>query len=312
MHETRDSLSLQKRVSTADQASQASRDNTSGRRHHSAPGIGFGVQLATIFLSSLRSAKERIVHLINMTDQPKFDEKTCTVWMLGVKYDLSAKPAHIQYGGAHVTAQKIGPEGPSPSDESQAFKHDIQSRFWLTYRRNFIPIRNSSLTSDAGWGCMLRSGQMMVAQALAHHKLGRSWRLPCETASSSPTGALPAAYHEIVDLFRDHPSAPFSIHNIAAAGEEVGGRRVGQWLGPCTVCAAIAHLWRCLGAAPDSAGACLGLRALLLDSSEGDNTIYTGLARPLLADGPLLLLLPVRLGAHTLDASYIPQVPAHH
>uniref|UniRef100_A0A673ZDQ0 Cysteine protease n=1 Tax=Salmo trutta TaxID=8032 RepID=A0A673ZDQ0_SALTR len=51
---------------------------------------------------------------------------------------------------------------------------DVHSRLWFTYRKKFSPIGGTGPSSDAGWGCMLRCGQMILAQALVCSQLGRA------------------------------------------------------------------------------------------------------------------------------------------
>jgi cysteine protease ATG4 len=76
------------------------------------------------------------------------------------------------------------------------FLDDFESRFWFTYRSGFVPIQKSTdpkaasamslgvrlrsqlleqsgFTSDTGWGCMIRSGQCLIANALGILRLGR-------------------------------------------------------------------------------------------------------------------------------------------
>jgi hypothetical protein len=77
-----------------------------------------------------------------------------------------------------------------------AFLDDFESRIWMTYRSDFevIPksddpraisalsltmriktqfVDQNGFTSDTGWGCMIRSGQSLLANAMASLRLGR-------------------------------------------------------------------------------------------------------------------------------------------
>lgn len=79
------------------------------------------------------------------------------------------------------------------SDTAAAeFEHDLRSRVWVTYRTGFTPLPLSQLYSDVGWGCTLRSGQMLLAHTLLTLHCGRHWRradegpLPAEVRAGLP------------------------------------------------------------------------------------------------------------------------------
>ena len=71
------------------------------------------------------------------------------------------------------------------------------------------------LTSDVGWGCTLRSGQMLLAAAAQRVAVGRHWRR--ETTRAAARARLPPALEDALALFADEPGAPLSVHSLLAA-----------------------------------------------------------------------------------------------
>ena len=106
---------------------------------------------------------------------------------------------------------------------------DYKSRIWITYRKGFVPIGGTGPTSDYGWGCMLRCGQMVLAQALVNKYLTRDWRWEPNSSVASDL-----QYREILNLFQEKKNSVYSIHQIAQMGANEG-KEVGQWFGPNTI-----------------------------------------------------------------------------
>ena len=124
----------------------------------------------------------------------------------------------------------------------------------------------SHLTSDAGWGCMLRSAQMLMAQALMLHYQGRQWRWSKakptkETINLSDYVTLSrkggednlfsnsedeSIHRNIIRQFSDVESnpkmAPFSIHNLVQLSTGLG-RSAGNWFGPSTAAFLLQMAW---------------------------------------------------------------------
>ncbi|SPO01303.1 related to ATG4 - essential for autophagocytosis [Cephalotrichum gorgonifer] len=137
------------------------------------------------------------------------------------------------------------PEPRSHGGWPAAFLDDFESKLWMTYRSDFEPIPKSTdpdslsalsfqmrvksqlvdqggFSSDSGWGCMIRSGQSLLANTISIQRMGRGWR----------RGQNSDEEKDIISMFADDGRAPYSIHNFVAHGAQFCGKYPGEWFGP--------------------------------------------------------------------------------
>ncbi|KAF6789364.1 Cysteine protease ATG4 [Colletotrichum sojae] len=191
-----------------------------------------------------------------------------------------------------------------------AFLDDFESKFWITYRSEFDPIAratdprassalslsmriksqlvdSSGFSSDSGWGCMIRSGQMLLANAMGTTELGRDWR----------RGESPQQERKLLSLFADDRKAPYSIHQFVQHGADACGKYPGEWFGPSATA-------RCIQALVNA-----GEHSLRVYSTGDGPDVYEDkfmeIAKP---DGshfhPTLVLVSTRLGIDKITPVY--------
>jgi len=166
----------------------------------------------------MQNTKCRIYNMYHAQpkDLPVFSNSD--LWLLGVLYKQKNEKEQI----AKLNFQQ--------------FREDFASRLWCTYRNDFPRLEPSTFTTDMGWGCMLRTGQMMLAQAFISHFLGRNWRTSHLQASAPDSQLYKILYRQILRWFAESPSpqSPYSIHQIVKLGVKFD-YKIGECFGPTQI-----------------------------------------------------------------------------
>lgn len=197
------------------------------------------------------------------------------------------------------------------------FLADVQTRLNFTYRTKVVPIlrhqdgpsplnfsvclKDNPLNvienvignpdyfySDIGWGCMIRTGQSLLGNALQRIKLGREYRVERDVNETEL---------EIVKWFQDDRISPFSLQRFVESGFVTSNKKPGEWFGPSATSRSIQSL---VSEFPQC-----GIDHCIISTDSAD--IYVDEISPLFKTEPntnLLLLLGVKLGVNNVNSVY--------
>ncbi|KAL4864946.1 hypothetical protein BDV12DRAFT_175310 [Aspergillus spectabilis] len=261
--------------------------------------------------SDIERCRKRIIQYLWDPEPQNDEEPKSPIWCLGIGYPppnhaVASPEGHVTDNDCQETTASINtPTWPEP------FLLDFESRIWMTYRSNFAPIQRDTgtgeghpsltlsvrlrnqlmdpqgFTSDTGWGCMIRSGQSLLANAMAILSMGRGWRRSNELKEEV----------QILRLFADSPDAPFSIHKFVKHGAEFCGKHPGEWFGPSATARCIQGLSAAYGQST--------LRVYITDNSDVFEDKFMSVSRS--EQGvicPTLILLGLRLGIDRITPAY--------
>ncbi|ODN02098.1 Cysteine protease ATG4B [Orchesella cincta] len=267
------------------------------------PGYFSSHQNSTTSNSSLRHA-EQVLDRVKKGIRLKMD-KVLDAYLTGGDSDFPTCESPVWIFGRSY----------SVNYDIEELRRSVSSCMWITYRKNFSSIGGTNLTSDKGWGCMIRAGQMLVAKALLLRHLNQDWHWDSECRDH--------LYLQIVSLLEDTKVAPLSLHQIAQSGASLG-KPIGSWLGPNTVAQALKKILSseyvsldiALHIAMDSTvvkseikKACFTTSGHALPISVPPAYIVST-PRPDAKWKPLLLVVPLRLGLSDLNEAYVPGIKA--
>lgn len=139
----------------------------------------------------------------------------------------SESQKNAKYFSELKTLYILGKHYPQPIDEKE-ISADVMSRIWCTYRKGFSQINGNGPDSDVGWGCMLRCGQMLLAETFSRIYLARDFKWDNSGNTGNPF------YWKILKYISDDKLAPYSVQQIAMMGVSEG-IQIGKWFGPNTI-----------------------------------------------------------------------------
>ncbi|KAF2399828.1 hypothetical protein EJ06DRAFT_543324 [Trichodelitschia bisporula] len=250
---------------------------------------------------------------------PTNENDSAPIWCLGRRYESSMAPSLPPSSvsrTSEVPSEETSWDEAAPTEAKAedggwpvAFLDDFEARFWFTYRSNFPAIARSQdpkaasalsfavrlrsqlaqadgFTSDTGWGCMIRSGQSLLANTLQILRCGRDFKPETH----------PKEQREIVSLFADDPRAPFSIHKFVEYGASACGKHPGEWFGPSATARCIQELVKQYDT---------GLRVYIRDGTEVYEDSFLKAAMTKSGEfQPTLVLMGVRLGIDRITPVY--------
>ena len=248
-------------------------------------------------------------------------ERETDVVILGKTYQVKEK---IQsYRDGEDTPGFFSTFFPRSNQDDSGFIKDLSNKLHFTYRTRFTPIQRSEngpspmnfqrflrdnplnsienlvsnpdcFTTDIGWGCMIRTGQSLLGNAIQDANFGRNFNFNDYTNTDV---TVSSKRDKIISWFEDNDTAPFSLHQFVKKGTEFSNMMPGQWFGPAATSTSIKELI-------EDFPLC-GIDDCIISVSSGD--IFQDTVEKIFEkkeDSKILFLLGVKLGLTSMNIEY--------